>query len=120
MDTRQTLYKPNIRPDKTSKEFIFTTLIARAHELFARDPLKNESFVFTADFSQFEIIFCWEYLKQENNVFQLAGPALERVAWVEIHPSSLSNGWHPPVLKLDYWFLESNFRLFYIKRGQLH
>ena len=39
----------------------------------------------------------------------ITGPALERVGRVEIHPSIFSNGWHPPVLKLDDLFLESNF-----------
>ena len=33
------------------------------------------------------------------------GPPLE---WVAIHPSILSSGWHPPVLKLDDLFLELN------------
>ena len=34
----------------------------------------------------------------------IAGPPLERVARVDIHPSILSSGWHPPVLKLGDLF----------------
>ena len=61
--------------------------------------------------SNHQLVLKQAFPKSVVNCIDLAGPALERVARMEIHPPIVSNGWHPPVLKLDDLCLES-FELF--------